>query len=84
MGTGIIYAYGTYTWLSGGTTLPECRNSGLQKALIKARTDHGLAQGVSTFVVETEVPSLGRPNISYENLRKMGFRHAYVRRNFRL
>jgi hypothetical protein len=84
IGTGAIYVSGTYAWLGGGTTLPEFRNRGVQKALIQIRTDHGIAQGVSTFVVETEVPSLGKPSISYENLRKMGFRHAYNRQNFKL
>ncbi|MDQ0560211.1 hypothetical protein QO004_001993 [Rhizobium mesoamericanum] len=84
IGTGAIYVSGSYAWLGGGTTLPEFRNRGVQKALIQIRTDHGITKGVSTFVVETEVPSLGKPNISYENLRKMGFRHAYTRKNFKL
>jgi hypothetical protein len=80
IGTGAIYVSGRYAWLGGGTTLPEFRNRGVQKALIQIRTDYGISQGVSTFVVETEVPSFGNPNISYENLRKMGFRHAYDRK----
>ncbi|NRP75043.1 hypothetical protein ILFOPFJJ_05966 [Ensifer psoraleae] len=84
IGTGAMYASGTYAWLGGGTTLPEFRNRSVQKALIQTRTEHGIAQGVSTFVVETEVPSHGKPNISYANLRKMGFQHAYDRRNFKL
>lgn len=54
------------------------------KRLIEARINDGIANGVSTFVVETEAPSIGRPNISYENLRKIGFRHAYDRKNFKL
>lgn len=84
IGTGAIYVSGTYAWLGGGTTLPEFRNRGVQKALIKIRIDYGIAQGVSTFVVETEAPSGGKPNISYENLQKMGFEYAYNRKNFKL
>ncbi|MBP2234340.1 hypothetical protein J2Z31_000830 [Sinorhizobium kostiense] len=84
IGTGAIYVSGTYARLGGGTTFPEFRNRGVQKALIQIRTDHGITQGVSTFVVETEVPSLDKPSISYENLRKMGFQHAYNRKNFKL
>ncbi|RVG69926.1 GNAT family N-acetyltransferase [Sinorhizobium meliloti] len=84
IGIGAIYVSGTFAWLGGGTTLPEFRNRGVQKALIQIRTDYGITQGVSTFVVETEVPSLGKPNISYENLRKMGFQRAYNRKNFKL
>lgn len=84
IGIGAIYVSGTFAWLGGGTTLPEFRNPSVQKALIQIRTDYGITQGVSTFVVETEVPSLGKPNISYENLRKMGFQRAYNRKNFKL
>jgi hypothetical protein len=84
VGTGAIYVSGSYAWLGGGTTVPEFRNRGAQKALIAARINKGIANGVSTFVVETEAPSIGRPNISYENLRKIGFRHAYDRKNFKL
>ncbi len=84
IGTGDIYVSGTYAWSGGGTTLPEFRNRGVQKALIQSRTDHGIAQGVSTFVVETEVLSLGKPSISHGNLRKIGFCHAYNRQNFKL
>ena len=84
IGTGAMHASGTYAWLGGGTTIPGFRNRGVQKSLIRSRTDHGIAQGVSTFVVETEVPTLGKPNISYQNLRKMGFEHVYDRQNFKL
>ncbi len=84
VGTGAMYASGSYAWLGGGTTLPEFRNRGVQKALIQTRAEYGTAQGIKTFVVETETPSTGKPNISYENLRKMGFQHAYDRKNFKL
>lgn len=83
VGTGAMYVSGTYAWLGGGTTLPEFRNRGVQKALIKSRVEHGVTNGVSTFVVETEVPSIGKPNISYENLRNMGFQRLYDRKNFK-
>lgn len=84
IGTGAIYMSGSYAWLGGGTTVPEFRNRGVQKALIEARIDEGVANGVSTFVVETEAPMTGKPNVSYENLRKIGFQHAYDRKNFKL
>lgn len=84
IGTGAMYVSGSYAWLGGGTTVPEFRNRGVQKALIQARIDCGIAQGVLTFAVETEVPSTDKPNISYDNLREMGFQHAYDRKNFKL
>ena len=84
VGSGAVYVAGKYAWLGGGTTLPEFRNRGVQKSLINSRINHGLACGVSTFVVETEAPSMDKPNISYDNLRKMRFEQAYDRKNFKL
>ncbi|MDQ0323933.1 GNAT superfamily N-acetyltransferase [Pararhizobium capsulatum DSM 1112] len=84
VGTAAMYQSGTYAWLGGGTTLPEFRNRGVQKALIKSRVEHGLGNGVSTFAVETLEPVVGEPNISFDNLRKVGFRQAFHRKNFRL
>lgn len=82
VGTGAMYVSGEYAWLGGGTTLPAFRNRGVQKALIQARIDAGATRGVSTFVVETQVPSSHQLNVSYENLRKMGFQHIYNRNNY--
>jgi len=84
VGTGAMFASGSYAWLGGGTTVPSFRNRGAQKALIQARLQEGADHGVSTFVVETEVPSAEKPNISNSNLAKMGFVHIYNRSNFRL
>lgn len=84
IGTGAMFVSDGWAWLGGGTTLPEFRNRGVQKALIQARLDDGIAKSVSTFVVETEVPSTDKPNISFGNLRRMGFEHAYDRKNYRL
>ncbi|WP_426239274.1 GNAT family N-acetyltransferase [Pararhizobium sp. DWP1-1-3] len=84
VGTAAMYQSGTYAWLGGGTTLPESRNRGVQKALIKSRIEHGLGNGVSTFAVETLAPVVGEGNISFDNLRKVGFRQAFHRKNFKL
>jgi GNAT superfamily N-acetyltransferase len=84
VGTAAMYRSGIYAWLGGGTTLPEFRNRGVQKALIKSRVEQGLSNGVSTFAVETLAPVSGEPNISFDNLRKVGFRHAFHRKNFKL
>lgn len=84
IGTGAMFVSGRHAWLGGGNTLPAYRNRGVQKALIQARTETGLEQGVTMFVVETEVPCAGKPNVSYQNLRKMGFEHAYDRHNFKV
>lgn len=84
VGTGAMYVSGEYAWLGGGTTTPGFRNRGVQKALIRSRVKYGHTHGVSTFAVETEVPTDDKPNISHENLRKLGFRHMFDRKNFKL
>ncbi len=84
VGSAAMYQSGTCAWLGGGTTLPEFRNRGIQKALIKSRIEHGLGNGVSTFAVETLAPAGGESNVSFDNLRKIGFRHAFNRKNFKL
>lgn len=82
VGTGAMFASGSFAWLGGGTTVPSFRNRGAQKALIQARLKEGADRGVSTFVVETEVPSAERASISNANLTKMGFVHIYNRSNY--
>ncbi len=77
-----MFVSGSFAWLGGGTTVPSFRNRGAQKALIHARLQEGTVRGVSTFVVETEVPSPEKANISNANLAKMGFVHLYNRSNF--
>lgn len=84
VGTAAMYQSGTSAWIGGGTTLPEFRNRGVQKALIKSRVEHGLGNGVSTFAVETLAPAVGESNISFDNLRKAGFRYVFYRKNFKL
>ncbi|MBY5666300.1 GNAT family N-acetyltransferase [Rhizobium leguminosarum] len=82
VGTGTMFASGSFAWLGGGTTVPGFRNRGVQKALIQARLEEGADRGVSTFVVETEVPSAEKANISNANLAKLGFVPVYNRSNF--
>jgi hypothetical protein len=77
-----LFASGSFAGLGGGTTVPGFRNRGAQKALIHARLQEGAVHGVSTFVVETEVPSPEKASISNANLVKMGFVHLYNRSNF--
>jgi GNAT superfamily N-acetyltransferase len=84
IGTGAIFVEDGCAWLGGGAVLEQYRNRGGQKALINARLNEGLAQGVSLFAVETGQPQEGQPNISFANLIKAGFELSYIRRNYRL
>ncbi|MBY5533665.1 GNAT family N-acetyltransferase [Rhizobium leguminosarum] len=82
VGTGAMYVLNGHAWLGGGTTLPEFRNLGVQKALIQGRLKEGISRGVCMFAVETAKPELEDPNISFNNLIKAGFKHTYTRTNF--
>ncbi|MBB3560993.1 hypothetical protein FHX06_002320 [Rhizobium sp. BK512] len=84
IGTGAMFVEDGCAWLGVGTTLAEYRNLGAQKALINARLNEGLAQGVSLFAVETAKPEEGQPNISFGNLTKAGFKPSYIRKNYLL
>lgn len=82
--TAAMYASDGWAWLGGGTTAPQFRNRGAQKALITARLNEGAAQEVKTFVVETAQPSAGGTNISHANLLATGFKQVYTRMNYLL
>lgn len=82
IGTGAMYSSGNRSWLGGGTVLPAFRNRGAQKALISSRIDEGTARGTSTFVVEAKLSSPNTANVSYDNLKKLGFAHVYSRTSF--
>lgn len=84
IGTGAMYSSGNRSWLGGGTVLPAFRNRGAQKALISARLCEGTARGTSAFVVEAKFSSADAANVSYDNLKKLGFEHVYSRSNFAL
>lgn len=64
-------------------TLPESRGNGAQSALIARRIHDGIELGCKWLVVEADVDTPDRPNPSYRNLIKMGFRLAYERPNYR-
>ncbi|MBX5088348.1 N-acetyltransferase [Rhizobium lentis] len=83
-GTAMMFSAGSYAWLGGGTTLHSFRNQGVQTALIRARLNLGVRDGVSTFAVETAEPQPDAARTSFDNLIREGFMHMYTRRNYRL
>lgn len=56
----------------------------LRNERLYSRIEEGAAHRVSTFVVETAVPSAKKASISNANLAKMGFVHVCNRSNFTL
>jgi hypothetical protein len=64
-------------------TLPESRGKGAQSALIARRINDSIASGCRWLVVEADVDTPERPNPSYRNLLRFGFKLAYERQNYR-
>jgi hypothetical protein len=81
IGTGTMFSAGERSWLGAGTVLPAFGSRGAHKALINARLAEGKTRGTSTFAVEAAFSVSSAPNISYENLKKLGFEHVYSRKN---
>jgi GNAT superfamily N-acetyltransferase len=69
-------------WLGIGATRPEHRRRGAQSALLAARIEAGLAQGVEGFATETGRPLPGEAGPSFANIKRAGFRIAYDRSNW--
>ncbi|WP_246712421.1 N-acetyltransferase [Rhizobium leguminosarum] len=84
VGTGLMFMAEGLAWLGAGTTIPQYRNRGVQKAIIQGRLNLGMAHGVSIFVVETAHPEPGNFNASFNNLTNTRFKRVYSRRNLRL
>lgn len=79
--TGALYAEGEAGWLGFAATLPEHRRRGAQNALLAARIGRARELGLATLVTST-AERLDRPNASYRNIERAGFRLAYIRPNW--
>lgn len=79
---GALYADGPWAWLGVAATRPAFRRRGAQRALLAARIDAGRAAGATRFVTETGERVEGRPDQSYRNILRSGFREAYLRPNW--
>lgn len=80
--TGALLVRGELGWLGIGATLPEFRRRGAQGALMARRIQAGRAQGCRWLVTETPEDSQARPNPSFHNMMRSGFKLAYLRRNY--
>jgi hypothetical protein len=77
--TGMLFVEGEHAWLGWGGTLTASRRQGAQSALIRTRLQCAAELGVKWVVSETLAPVPGRPQGSYRNLLRMGFKAAYLR-----
>jgi GNAT superfamily N-acetyltransferase len=79
---GALHVSGDAGWLGLGATHQAHRGRGAQSALIAARLDAARAMGVRLLAVETTDDTPETPNPSTHNLRRLGFRDLYPRRNW--
>ena len=81
-GCGALYCDGAVGWLGIGATRPQFRRRGAQNAILAARIVRAGELGASRVTTETGVLDESRPNGSYRNILRAGFREAYVRDNW--
>ena len=77
-----LFVTGDAGWLGMTGTLPASRRKGAQAALVAQRLADGAAAGCRWFVTETDEETPARPNPSFRNMIRAGFRVAYQRENF--
>ena len=82
VGTAALFVQNDVGWLGITGTLPAARRRGAQTALMARRLMDGAAEGCRWFVTETGEELPERPNSSFRNMVRAGFRVAYQRPNF--
>lgn len=82
-GAASVYVDGSVAWFAGASTRPAFRGRGAQNALLAARIELARNLGVERMTVETGERVEGRPDQSYRNILRAGFRALYLRPNWR-
>ncbi len=80
--TASMFVSGDVAWLGMGSTLAPYRGRGAQSAMFARRIEDGLQAGCQWFVTETGEDTPQSPNPSYRNMRRAGFKLAYMRPNY--
>jgi len=80
--TGALYIEGDVGNLLLGSTLESHRRRGAQSELLQARLRYGIDAGCKMFFTETHTQTPGKPNPSYHNMKRLGFKEAYLRPNY--
>lgn len=78
----LSFVHGGVAWVGWDATLPEHRGHGAQMALIAHRMNDAVDCGCRHVTTETAVHSAVRPDPSYRNYQKAGFRFAYERATY--
>ncbi|MGB5811902.1 MAG: GNAT family N-acetyltransferase [Polyangiales bacterium] len=73
---------GNDAYLAFAATRESARNTGCQRALMRARIDLAARLGCTWVFTETGLPRPHEPNSSYRNMLRLGFDELCVRDNF--
>lgn len=76
---GASFVAGELAWIGWGGTLPEHRRRGLQAAMIARRVHDAAASGAHWVRSETADDLPDKPNSSFRNMARSGFRLVYRR-----
>jgi hypothetical protein len=79
VGVGALYVAGGVGWLGWGGTLKSHRGRGGQSAMLVRRVRDAIAQGCRVLTVETAEDPPEKPNPSYRNVERAGFRVLHLR-----
>lgn len=77
-----VYVEGETAWLGIAVTRPNFRGRGAQRALLSTRIDAARANGARRLATETGERVPDKPDQSYRNILRAGFREAYLRPNW--
>lgn len=81
-GTGGLYIRDGIGWTDWGATAPAFRQRGGQAAVLAARIRCAIDAGCTSIHTCTGEDVPGDPQHSYNNIKKLGFREAYIRENY--
>ena len=77
-----LFVHGEVGWLGIAGTLATARRRGAQSALMARRISDGISLGCRWFVTETGEDLPTKPNPSFHNMLRAGFKVAYQRPNY--
>lgn len=78
VGGGALVVSGEWGSLGAGGTLPDYRRRGSQSAIFARRIQKGIEMGCRWLTTETGESTPERPNPSYNNMVRTGFKLAYL------
>ncbi len=82
VGCGALFVKNKIGWLGIAGTLPAARGRGAQGAIMARRIRAAIELGCEWIITETGEETPTRPNSSYRNMVRTGFKLAYPRPNY--